>query len=154
MKTLLFSLLLVNALDCIVMPYLTARCRSGAMWDKSTNWLPFSALYKLFLIVELFVIGNVGYFSQAQFACVIFLTVPFLIDIMSLVMAIKSGFSYTINDPWNGTVADFWKIKNWRFHPVYKFNTQFFFWGIVDNGFRYLSDIVIVVAIIKILHFL
>jgi len=151
MKIILIAFLVIQALS-LLMVVLTAKCRSGASMDKESTWLPFQEIYKAFLLVELAVLAVS--LSQSQMACIALCVIPFLVDLMALIWAIKDGFSYTITNPWDGMLDDVIRLKEHRFYPVNGFSPKFFVFGLQDNAFRVFADVVMVAAIIKTLHFL
>ncbi len=156
MKTALFVLMLVNLLDFLVMPFLGAKSRSGAMLDKENTWLPFTGAYKFLVILELFLIGPLcsNGLDANSFGLIFMLVMPFLFDWMAMWGVLTGNGTYTLHDPLTSTLDDILRLKEHRFHPVHSFDPKFFVSGIVDNGFRYLASLSIAAAIIKILHFL
>ena len=154
MKIVLFSFLLINFLDLWLMPCLTAMCRSGIAMERESTWIPFSHIYKIFIIIEFCLISLSGEMNQSQMILIIILVGPFLIDLVALIMAVFGRGTYTINGPWNGTLDDILRLKEHRFYPVHDMDHKFFTYGIMDNASRYLASLTMAAAIVKILLFL
>lgn len=155
MKIALLILTLINVFDLWVLPILGSKTRSGANLDQENTWLPFSGLYKLLIVFELFLVSpKMGGLNSNDFGIIVLLTLPFLFDWMALWGFFIGKGTYTIRDPWTSTLDDILKLKEHRFRPVYSMNHLFFTHGVMDNLARYATDVVLVGALIKTLHFL
>ncbi len=154
MKTILFALLVVNLLDLLGVSFLSAKCRKEPLLQGENTWLPFAGLYKLFLMLELAVLALSWNMTQTSLVFVVMLVVPFLLDMVALVMAVKDGYSYTPKNPFDAMKEDLISLNEHRFYPVHEFSPKFFVYGLVDNAFRYVADVALAGAIVKILFFL
>ena len=152
MNTILFAFLIVNAIDLLVMPFLGAKCRSGAKLDQSSTWLPFSSLYRVFVLVELAVASTI-LVGKPLMALVLF-TLPFIMNWVALRGWILGVGTYTIIDPLTSFKDDVLRLKEHRFYPKHVFTFPGFMDGLEDNSHRYWADLALAAIFVKILFFL
>lgn len=151
MKLVLFALVALNLVDLVVMPFMTAKCRSGAMLDKYSSWLPFNSLYKVLILVEFFLIRD-NHLTLVWMAG--FFSILYIINSTVFVRALAGGSGYTPKDPITRTMQDILELKEHRFYPVHAFDAGFWLNVLIDNWERFVADAMFVLAISQILHLL
>lgn len=151
MKFAFLILLAINLVDLVVLPFLAAKCRSGAMLDKYSSWLPFEAIYKALLLAEVLLIRDISLMAIWLAA---FFTLLYIINAMVLMRHLAGTSGYSVKDPVTRTMQDVLELKEHRFYPAHAFSGSFWFNVVVDNWERFAADLMFVWAFSQILYLL